>query len=615
VNSSTETSALEFVEEGNRARRAGDWSLAEKVYREATSVDAHCTEAWEELGCLMQDGRRFPEAIQCFRHAIKSDDPVGPTDQDERQTAIQLLNKIAAVRQFWARGQFCLGSSYEHTGDYSRARIHLGNAARLDSSLKAAIQALIARMYWMEEKWTEAIAAADLALAANPSYFLAWVIRAKCCAKLGRMDEACENNRCAVAIHPHAIIHSDLVFDMNYLSSTTPEAIFDEARRWNALYAQPLASKIRPHTNSRDAERRLTIGYVSPDLYRHPMHKFLPPVLEHHDRSHFEVFLYAVGSRFDGETEAVRGLVDNFVFMPRPDSRELANRIRADGVDILVDLAGHTMGSAHLALALKPAPVQVSWIGALSTTGMSTMDYFLGDPYLPCPGTEHLFTERIYRLPHVVCCYRPHFGDIPVAPAPCLERGYITFGCFNNPQKITREVAKLWAAILHLVPDSRLLLKYRGLEIEVMQQRFRDWFAADGIVPERLQFAGATPPAQYLAEYGRIDIALDPFPYNGGSTTLDALWMGVPVVTLAGRLAVQCDGKTVLNAAGMSDLVAGTPEEYLKIALFLAGTVSQIPDLRHNVRHALQSSPLMDEAGLVKNVEDAYREMWRQWCR
>ncbi len=148
-----------------------------------------------------------------------------------------------------------------------------------------------------------------------------------------------------------------------------------------------------------------------------------------------------------------------------------------------------------------------------------------------------------------------------------------------------------------------------------MQNRFRDWFAADGIAPERLQFAGATPPAEYLAEYGGIDIALDPFPYNGGSTTLDALWMGVPVVTLAGRLAVQCDGKTVLTAAGLADLVAETPEDYLKIALFLAGTVPKMPDLRANVRHALQSSPLMDEPGLVKNVEDAYRDMWRAWCR
>jgi protein O-GlcNAc transferase len=589
--------------------------LAEKAYRSATAFDPHCHEAWEELGCLMQDGRRFPEAVECFRHAIgTAADSSAPLNENPCGTAMQLLNRIAAAKPDWARGQFCLGSTYEHTHDYVRARFHLENAACLDTSLEPATHALIARMFWMEDKWTEAIAAADLALALNPSYYLALVIRAKCCASLARMNEACENNRRAVSIHPNAIIHSDLLFEMNYVSSTTPEAIFDEARRWDVLHAEPLASKIRPHTNRRDPERRLTIGYLSPDLHRHPMLKFLPPVLEHHDRSNFEVFLYAVGSKFDGETEQLRALADDFVFMPRPGSGELASRVRADGVDILVDLAGHTMGSAHLALALKPAPVQVSWIGVLSTTGMSTMDYFLGDACLPCPGTEHLFSENVYRLPRVLYCYRPHLGNIPVAQSPCLERGYITFGSFNNPQKITREVAQLWAAIMHLVPNSRLLLKYRGLETEVMQNRFRDWFAADGIEPARLQFAGATPPNEYLAEYGGIDIALDPFPYNGGSTTLDALWMGVPVVTLAGRLCVQCNGKTVLTVAGLADLVAETPEDYLRIALFLAGTVPKMPDLRANVRNALQSSPLMDETSLVKSVEDAYRTMWRGWC-
>jgi predicted O-linked N-acetylglucosamine transferase (SPINDLY family) len=245
---------------------------------------------------------------------------------------------------------------------------------------------------------------------------------------------------------------------------------------------------------------------------------------------------------------------------------------------------------------------------------MAAMDYFLGDAQLPCPGTEAFFSETVYRLPKTECCFRP-IGNVPVGPAPCLERGYITFGCFNNPQKITREVVMLWSAVLHLVRNSRLLLKFHRLETEVRQAPLREWFQANGIEPKRVLFEGRSDPTQYLAAYNGIDIALDPFPYNGGSTTLDALWMGVPVVSLAGRLAVQRGGASVLTAAGWPDLVAHTPELYLKIALFLAATVAKEPELRCDIRKALLASPLMDEVGLVRSLEDAFRDMWRTWCR
>ncbi|HEV2444528.1 MAG TPA: hypothetical protein VGS58_01345, partial [Candidatus Sulfopaludibacter sp.] len=302
------------------------------------------------------------------------------------------------------------------------------------------------------------------------------------------------------------------------------------------------------------------------------------------------------------------------VFQSMEEPEQLAAQVRQDQIDILVDLAGHTMGAALLAFAQKPAPVQVSWLGALATTGMPAIDYFLGDSSMPCPGTEQLFAEKIYRLPLTQSCYRPFRTDLPVAPAPSRQRGYITFGCFNNPQKINREVVKLWSAILHLTPQSRLLLKFRGMETAALQNRYRGWFQEDGIEAARLLFAGQSPAETYLADFASIDIALDPFPYNGGSTTLDALWMGVPVVTLAGRLAVQRDGASILSAAGLAGFVAQTPEQYIKIALFLAAVVGLKPDLRSELRHTLAASPLMDEAGLVRDVENAYRGMWRAWC-
>ena len=604
-------SAADFVHQGNALRKSGDFPHAEEAYRKAVRIDPHRADAWSELGCLMLDCRRFSEAVNCFRQSLGQNGDLAA--DDSAQAAVKLLLEVVSGRPAWARGQFSLGYAYEHLGDNQRARDHLGNALRLDPARQASVQALYARMYWSEEKWTDGIAAADRALKANPKYFLALVIRSKCCSELDDSEGALSSMRQALEIVPHSEFHSGMLFDLNLLPETTPESLYGEAKRWNVCHAARLADQIRPHSNTPDAERRLKVGYMSPDLYGHPIAKLLIPVLERHDRSRFEVFVYAIGAKADHITDYIRRSVDNFV-PTRVPAVELAERIRVDGIDILIDLAGHTMGSAYLAFALKPAPVQVSWLGVLSTTGMSTMDYFLGDAQMPCPGTEHLFTESVYRLPRSLCCYRPT-ANVPVAPAPYFERGYITFGCFNSSRKINRDVVRLWSAVLHLVPESRMVLKWHGMETEAKQRRLRQWFVEDGIAPERLTFVGASMTTEYLKEFGAIDIALDPFPYNGGTTTLDTLWMGVPVVTLAGRLPVQRIAASILTAAGLPDFIAQTPEQYLKIALYLAAVVPKTPDLRQEIRRALVASPLMDEIGIVRDVENAYREMWRIWCR
>jgi protein O-GlcNAc transferase len=612
-------SALDLVRAGNGLRTTGDFLRAEEAYRKATRLDPRCQDAWSELGCLMLDCRRFSEAVGCFRQAVDhcrppTVSPDGePSSATDTQEALQLLAEIAARRPGWVRGQFSLGGAYEHLGKFEPARTYLAEALRMDPSREAAVQALFARMYYLEEKWKDGIAASDRALKANPEYYLAHVVRSKCCSALFDTQEAVSSLRRAIEIVPHSEFHSGLLFEMNYLPDTTPESLYAEACRWNACHAAPLAKQIRPHSNAKDPERRLRVGYVSPDLYGHPIAKFIIPVLEFHNRARFEVFVYSIGSKADNITDYIRKSVENFVAARVPDI-ELAERVRTDGIDILVDLAGHTMGSAYLAFALKPAPVQVSWLGVLSTTGMPTMDYFLGDSHMPCPGTEHLFTETVYRLPRSLCCYRPT-ENVPLAPSPALDRGYITFGCYNSSRKINRDVARLWSAILHLVPESRLRLKWHGLETEEKQGRLRGWFVEDGIPPERLLFAGGSTTTKYLEDYGAIDIALDPFPYNGGSTTLDALWMGVPVVTLAGRLPVQRTGTSVLTAIGLPHLIAQTPEQYIKVALYLAAMVPNMPNLRRDIRQNMLSSPIMDEMGHVRDVENAYRDMWRTWCR
>jgi protein O-GlcNAc transferase len=602
-------SVSKLIEEGNRLRQLGDWITAEETYVRATQIDPENRDACTELGCLLVDSRRFSEAVVCLRKITHKD----VSAVIYAHESVQLLAEIAAERPVWARGQYSLGCACEYLGEHASARQHLANALRLDPSMLAAVEALHARMFWTEKNSLEAIAAADRALQANPGHYLALVIRAEACGEQFRMAEVADCLRRSLKIVPEPNIHSSLLFDMNYLSETTPEILYAEACRWNALYAAPLASEIQLHTNRPDPERRLKVGYASPDLYGHPIAKFILPILQRHDRSGYEVFVYSVGPKSDQITDWIRTQVEHFVPLP-PEANKLAERVRADGIDILVDLAGHTTGAAYLAFARKPAPVQVSWVGVLSTTGMPAMDYFLGDSEMPCPGTEHLFTETVYRLPRAFCCYHPG-TNASIAPAPYLERGDVTFGCFNSPRKINRDVVKLWSAILHLVSGSRILLKYYALEEESRQVPLLAWFAENGIPGQRILFSGESLSTDYFEEYGRIDIALDPFPYNGGSTTLDALWMGVPVVTLAGRLPVQRVGASFLKAAGLRDLVTFSPEQYVTTAVFLAQTLPKIAGARQNLRKALESSPLMDEAGFVRDLEQSYRDMWRTWCR
>jgi predicted O-linked N-acetylglucosamine transferase (SPINDLY family) len=462
--------------------------------------------------------------------------------------------------------------------------------------------------------YLRAAAEADRALRNNPGDRAAHVTRSMAYTVMYRPAEAVESARRALEIASDRKLHSDMFFLMNFLPETTPEEHYAEACRWYSLHAAPVAQPAWPLTNVPDPERRLKVGYVSADLYDHAVMKFLPPVLEHRDRSEFDVTLYSVGKKSDWCTDILRKLVPNFVVCG-DSGTTLEERVRADEIDILVDLAGHTLPlNCLLVFARKPAPVQVSWLGLLSTTGLPQMDYYLGNREMPCPGTDHCFSETVYRLPGATACFRTGV-DIPVAPSPSLERGYITFGSFNNPAKIGRNVVKVWAEIMRAVPHSRILLKYRSLETEVMSDRFHGWFAKEGIARERVELAGPTPVKDYLACYGQIDIALDPFPYQGGSTTLDALLMGVPMVALAGRLAVQRSTSSILKSMGLDDMVVDSPEQYVKGAVFLAGIVNKIPDIRKNVRKAFLASPFMDEAGFTRDLEAAFRDMWRTWCR
>lgn len=431
----------------------------------------------------------------------------------------------------------------------------------------------------------------------------------------GLTEEAISCYRQGLAIAPNLHKHhSDLLLSLNYVTADDAAGLYAEHMRWGKLHAPhpPLAKC----TNTPDPERRLRIGYVSPDFREHSVAYFFEPLLANHNPENVETYCYAEVASPDSVTERLRSSSSHWLNTCGMNDRELADRIRADSIDILVDLAGHTANNRLLAFALKPAPLQISYLGYPNTTGLAAMDYRLTDEHADPPGaTEGIHAEILVRLPHGFLCYRAS-NDCPAVRMPPTERrGYVTFGSFNHLQKVTPEVVALWASILLAVPDSRMIMKNTGLSFPAARDRYSKLFAGHGIDPDRLDLLGPTDSViDHLATYHHVDIALDSFPYNGTTTTCEALWMGVPVVTLAGQMHAGRVGASLLNQVGLDKLIAGTRDEYIRIASSLANNTRELATLRASMRSRMVSSPLCNEDGFAADVENAYRSIWRQWC-
>ena len=429
----------------------------------------------------------------------------------------------------------------------------------------------------------------------------------------GQLDEAIAFYRRASRLQSeYAAAESNLLYTLYFHPDFDARAIFEEHRRWDRDHARPLASAIQPHTNERSCDRPLRIGYVSSHFRNHCQSFFTVPLLRCHDQTRLNVFCYANVPQPDSITERLQSYARAWRNTVETSDEEVARIIRADQIDILVDLTMHMGGCRPLLFARKPAPIQVAWLAYPGTTGLSTMDYRITDPYLDPPGLDDAhYSEESIRLADSFWCYDPLTGEPEVNTLPARARGHVTFCCLNNFCKISRQVLALWARVLQEVEGSRLaILAAPGPHREQTRQFFRE----KGIAGERLAFVVRRPRLEYLKLHHRLDVALDPFPYTGHTTTLDALWMGVPVVTLAGRTAVSRGAKSILYNLGLSELVAYTPEEYVSIATDLAKDLEQLQLLRHQLRERMQQSALVDAPRFARNMECAYRTMWRRWC-
>lgn len=338
-------------------------------------------------------------------------------------------------------------------------------------------------------------------------------------------------------------------------------------------------------------------------------------MLSAHDKSQVNVLCYSGVTKADRVTERMQAHADEWRNIAGLSDEHIAGIVREDAVDILVDLSGHTAGNRLLVFARKPAPVQATWIGYSDTTGLDAMDYLIADRFIAPPETAPFFAEQLAWLPSCYLCYRPPDYAPPVSRCPARSRGHITFGCFNNLAKVNAEVIATWAQILHAVPDARLVLKSRALSDRHTQDMYRQLFLKQGIMPERVDLLGLEPPhADVLALYHEIDIALDTFPYSGCTTTCEALWMGVPVVTLEGSTFISRMGVSLLSNVGVQELIAESPRRYVELAVQLSQDLDRVESLRGGLRARLAASPLCDEATFTRTLEQCYRRMWRTWC-
>jgi predicted O-linked N-acetylglucosamine transferase (SPINDLY family) len=419
--------------------------------------------------------------------------------------------------------------------------------------------------------------------------------------------------RRAIEVQPDsASAVSNLLFALNYEPELSAEGIYEAYREYEARFGEPHRGSWREHGNVRDAGRRLKIGYVSPDFRRHSARHFLEPVLARHDRERFEIHAYAELAVEDDVSARYRSYVDHWIATRGLSDDEMAQRIREDGIDVLVDLAGHTGNNRLRVFARKPAPVSVSWLGYGYTTGLKAIDYLMTDGTSAPEGSEHLFAEAPWRLATPGYAYRPAEGMGEPGELPARKKGYLTYGTLTRAIRINQRSIRVWSEILKRDREAHLVIDSGNFREVAQQERLAQKFVAQGIERERLEIGYHSPPWDVLRG---IDIGLDCFPHNSGTTLFESLYLGVPYVTLAGRPSVGRIGSSVLEGVGHGEWIAGSEEEYVEKAVGLGRDWEALGRIRANLRGEMEGSALMDEVGFTRRLETAYRQMFERWAR
>jgi len=578
-----------YSNRGDTLRALGRLPEAEKSLRRAVELDPTFADGWNNLGLVLDALGQPLAAIEAFDRALAVR-PGYPEVLNNRGLMYERLGRKAEAlvdyqetlrrKPDYAQAHNNLGSLYHHQGQFEPAQRCYEEAIRLFPN------------------YSEALGNLGLVLWAR-----------------GQQEEAAVMFRRAVTANPkNTSSFSNLLLNEQYRTGATPAGLLDLHGQWDRQFGEPLKSEWRPHGNSRALDRTLRLGFISADLYRHPVASLLEQVFERLDRRQFAIHVYSNRlAEDDVSAKLQRSTAAWTVTAGWPDAA-IAERIRADQIDILFDLSGHTGGNKLQVFARKPAPVQVSWLGYVGTTGLAAIDYLLTDAAMVPPEFDRFYRETVVRLPEGAACFTLPDDLPPVAPPPRVERGYVTFGSFNNPAKLTRQVTDTWAQILRQVPESRIVLKFRGLDEPTTSADFRGRFAAAGIDLSRVELRGRSTMAEMLQEYGDIDLALDPFPYNGGTTTMLAFAMGVPVISVPGDTVASRQTLSVARSIGFTDSIAANLDEYVALAVRLAGDPAKLVEWRGRLREQVLAAPFFNIDRWIPSFEQALRTMWKTWC-
>ena len=565
----------------------GDLAAAAAQYREALRLKPDYVEVLSNFAKLLHDQGKWDESLEYYTRAIEH----RPDFVIAHFNRAILYRDKGLIQEAIAGYQEVLRLQPNYAAAYINLGILFDSIVRPDEALECCRKAL-------ELGADSAMTRASMANALRGQ---------------GRTEEAIAWFRKSLELKLDPVQHSNLLYCLNFDPQYDPPTIFAEHLEWARHHAEPLTAQVLAHPNDRTSERRLRIGYISPHFREHAINYFTEPVLAAHDHERFEIYCYSDTRQIDAVTARLQAAADQWRDVHGQSDEQVARRVRDDRIDILVDLCGHIGENRLLVFARKPAPIQVTYIGYQNTTGMSAMDYRFTDERADPPGlTDPFYTERLIRLPRCFFCYRPSDDAPPISPLPALTAGHVTFGSFNHIAKVMPRVIAAWFAILARVPRSRLrVLANRGGYAE---RHFHELAASHGIDSARIDVCDKRPRLDYLRLIQQADIALDPFPFNGHTTTCDSIWMGVPVVMLEGHSYASRFGGSVLANVGLERLISQSPEQYVELAVELAADLERLAQLRSELRSRMAGSVLLDFRGFTRNVEHAYRKMWIDWC-
>ena len=592
-------------------------------FDQAIQLKPDYAEAYYNRGIVVQKlGHMLDEAIQSFDKAIQ----LRPDYADAYNNRGVTLQDLGRLDEAIASYDKAIQLRPDYAEAYNNRGIVVHELGQmLDEALKSYNKAIQLKPDYAEAynnrgsildqlgQLDEALKSFDKAIQLKPDYPEAHSNRGVTLKDLGRLDEAFTSYDKAIQLKPDlAKAYSNLLMTLNYTSNHNANERIAIARKFGELVTKKAQIQFSDYQCLPKPER-LRVGLVSGDLRNHPIGFFLESILSSIDQSKIELIAYSTTPKADDLSERINPFFSMWKLIYGQNDEAAANMIYADGVHVLLDLSGHTADSRLPVFGYKPSPVQASWLGYFATTGLNEMDYLIGDPHVTPPEEDDQFTEKVWRLPETRWCFTPPDADVEVSVPPALKQGYVTFGCFNNLTKVNDKVVQLWAKVLNAIPNSRLLLKAKQFRDQLTRESIIQRFAAQGIDSKRISLEGWENRQKYLAAYNKIDITLDPFPFTGGTTSVESLWMGVPLVTLAGSTLISRQGVGVLMNAGLPDWIANDEEEYLAKTVLFASDLDKLATLRAGLRSQVLASPLFDAPRFARNIENVLWKMWDQW--